>query len=450
MNFEGMKQALIAAAERAGIKEYEIYAQVSESISAETLKDEISSFSSGVGGGICFRCIVDGKMGYASGEQTDDAAMEELVAHAVSNARCIDSTDKVSIFKGSEHYEEIDNGELTLTDAKTVRENALRLQKAVYAQSDKVTDGTQTAVFSEKTSMYLYNSYGLDLSNTVGVSGAYANAVVRDGEEAQEHFELAVGKDYTDLAALPEKTVKEALQKFGADSVSSGSYDVLFSGKQFRAFLAAFASVFSAKQAQLGLSLLAGKEGERVAADIVTVTDDPMREGTSMKASFDGEGVATSRKFVIENGILKTLLYDLTAAGKAGVESTGNGQKASYAAPVGIAPYSFSIQAGKDTEEALFAAVGDGIYITECKGFHAGSNAVTGDFSIESAGFRIRDGKLAEPIKSFTVAGNFFDLMKKIDRLGDTVEWGLPGGFTVYGSPAVLVRGMGVAGAKQE
>ena len=152
------------------------------------------------------------------------------------------------------------------------------------------------------------------------------------------------------------------------------------------------------------------------------------------------------KDFVIENGVLKTLLYDLTTAKKAGVASTGNGQKGGYSSPVAIAPYNFSIAAGEDSTEALMAAVGNGIYITECKGFHAGANAVTGDFSIESAGFMIRDGKRAEPVKSFTVAGNFFELLKQIDRLGDTIRWGIPGGFTVFGSPDVLVRGVSVAG----
>ena len=87
MLFEQMKKALVAAAKKAGIEQYEIYHQVSESVSAETLKDEISSFASSVSGGICFRCIVNGKMGYASGELLTEDAMEDLVRAAISNAR---------------------------------------------------------------------------------------------------------------------------------------------------------------------------------------------------------------------------------------------------------------------------------------------------------------------------------------------------------------------------
>jgi PmbA protein len=98
------------------------------------------------------------------------------------------------------------------------------------------------------------------------------------------------------------------------------------------------------------------------------------------------------------------------------------------------------------TREDMLAAVGDGIMITEVKGLHAGANAVTGDFSIESAGFRIRDGKRAEAIKTFTIAGNFFELLKTVDGVGNQVDYGFPGGFTVFAAPDLLLRGVSVAG----
>ena len=446
MIFESMKKALVAAAERAELKEYEIYYQMEESVSAETLHDEISAFASSVGGGICFRCIVDGKMGYASGELMTEEAMEELVSRAVSNARCIDNEDEVFIFGGSDAYEKLEARKVELADAATVRDTALKLQKATYAEDTRVGDGTQSVALSMTEEIRLYNSNGLELSNRVGMSGAYVMPVVRDGNEAQENFEFGEGMQYEQLQALPPKAVKGAVSKLGATLVESGKYDVVFDGAQFRSFLSTFSPIFSAKNAQLGLSLLAGKEGETVAAPCVTLVDDPMRSGSCMQTPFDGEGVATARRNVIEKGVLNTLLYDLTTAKKAGVASTGNGQKGSYASPVAIAPYNLSLAVGEDDTDALMAAVSNGVYITECKGFHAGANAVTGDFSIESAGFMIRDGKKAEPIKSFTVAGNFFDLLKQINRLGNEIRWGVPHGFTVFGSPDVLVRGVSVAG----
>ena len=224
MLFEKMKKALVNAAERAGLKEYEIYYQREESLNAETLKDEISSFSSSVGGGICFRCIVDGKMGYASGELMTEEAMEELVACAISNARCIDNDDEVFIFAGSPAYATPTAPEARLFDAGKLRETVLELQRRLYAESDKVGDGTQSVVLSAVEERRLCNSNGLELSNRVGLCGAYAAPVVRDGDEAQESFEFCEGTSIEDFAELPAKAVRGALDKMGAGTVPSGKY----------------------------------------------------------------------------------------------------------------------------------------------------------------------------------------------------------------------------------
>jgi PmbA protein len=208
-----------------------------------------------------------------------------------------------------------------------------------------------------------------------------------------------------------------------------------------KAILSTFLSAFYAENAQKGLSLLKGKTGEVIASDCITITDTPFFASNPMKIAFDGEGVPTREKNVVENGVLKTMLYDLTTAIKTGKTTTGNGRRGGN-----IAPYNFGICAGNETQEELFAKVGDGIYVTGVKGLHAGANAITGDLSVESEGFLIKDGKKAGPIKSFVISGNFFEMLKSIDSLGNEVKWGIPSGFTVFGSPDVLLRKMTVAG----
>ena len=446
MDFSKIRDIIVSAANDAGIEKYEIYCTTEENIEAETLKHEISSISSGMTGGVGFRCIVDGHMGYASTNSLDADELASLVTRAADNARVIENDDEVFIFEGSESYAKTTAGEPTVTDAATLKECALKLQEKLYGYSEAVIDGTQSAAISFVSEIYLYNSYGLELTNKVGMSGSYASAVISVDGEKQSGFEFAFGTDGEGVDALPAKAVDGAIEKIGAGFVESGKYDIVLSGKQMRTILSAYSSVFSAKNAQMGLSLLAGKEGEKIASDIVTITDDPMREGCPVQTAFDGEGVAAYKKNVVENGVLNTLLYDLKTAKKAGKTTTANGQRGSYASQVHIAPYNFSISAGENTFDELFAAVGNGIYITELKGLHAGADPVTGDFSIESAGFKIEDGKKAGAVKTFTIAGNFFTLLKSITMVADKVEWGIPGGFTVFGSPAVLVEGISVAG----
>ena len=447
MKFDQVKASLVAAAVAAGLSEYEIYYMNDVSISAETLKDEISSFGSGVGGGVCFRCIYNGKMGYASSELLEEEEMKALVSRAISNAENMDSDgDAPIIFAGSASYASHSASVSELPGASVLKEIALDVQKRTYAANTAVTDGTQSGVMASKSEIELINSHGLELRNTVGMSGVFVQAVVCVDGESEDEFDFSEGLSEKSYEGISERTVKRALSKLGAGSVDSGKYDIVFSGKQMRALLGAFSEVFSGKQALNGLSLLEGKVGERVASDCVTLVDDPMRSESPMQTHFDGEGVATYRKNVIEKGVLKTLLYDLSTAAKKGCESTGNGQRASYTSPVDIAPYNFYIEGGEKSFEELIFGVERGIYVTELKGLHAGANAVTGDFSIESAGFMIENGKLCGAVKSFTVAGNFFDLMKNIEDISSDVDFGIPSSFTVFGAPDALIRQMSVAG----
>lgn len=447
MDFERIKEAVKAAAAKFGVEEYEIYYMSDSNLSVETLKHEISTFSSGVSGGLCFRCLVDGKMGYASTELLEPEEMEALVETAKENALNTEKEEICGIFCGSESYATPNNKPYTPESAESLKKLALDIQEKNYESSDKICDGTQSCAMTFGFTVCMANSHGLDLKNSVGTNIVYSVAVVRDGEESSDDFAMEkYNAESFDAEAIANKATNGALEKLGAGHVESGKYNIVISGKQMRSLLSAFSPAFSAKNARLGLSLLAGKEGEKVASDIVTLTDDPMREGNDIVTPFDAEGVATYRKNVIENGVLKTLLHNLESATLSGVKSTGNASKGGYAAPVAISPYSFCIEAGEHSFDELLGICENGIYITELKGLHAGTNSVTGDFSLESAGFMIENGKKTKAVKSFTVAGNFFTLLKDIAGLSDTVETGTPTGFTSFGSPAVLIRNMSVAG----
>ena len=441
MTFTEIKNIIAASCEKLGVEEYEVTMSIGEDISTETLKDEISAFSSGQSAKVYFRCLEGGRMGYASTSYFDEDEIADLVVRAKDNAKAIENDDVVVIYKGSESYEKTTAPEPVVIEAGELKAKALELQKATYAADSAVVDGTQSVAMSFRNEIYLYNSHGLELSNKVGMSGCYIEAVVNSNGESRNNFEFAENIYSKDAEELPKKAVQGALDMIGAAEIPTGKYNVVIDGTQMRSLLSAFASAFSAKNALLGMSKLAGKEGEKIAADIVTITDDPMREGCPVQTPFDDEGVATHKKTVVENGVLNTLLYDLTTAIKTGKETTGNGRRGGN-----IAPYNFGIAAGADTQDELFAKAGDGIYVTGMKGLHAGANPITGDFSVESVGFLIKDGKKAGPIKSFTVAGNFFTLLKEIDSLGNELKWGIPGGYTVFGSPDVLIKDMSVAG----
>ncbi|MGI6167203.1 MAG: TldD/PmbA family protein [Eubacteriales bacterium] len=446
IDFEELKAELIKAAAAAGIEQYEIYYQLIRDASAETLGEELSGFSFGVSGGICFRCIMGGRMGYAATELMNSGEMRELVIRALENSKQIENDDEVFIYPGSPKYGQKTREADVFPDAALLKNNALALQRNTYAKSNYVADGTQSQVFAFETETRICNSMGLNLKNTAGATSGYTRAVVKVDGESADDYDFTLGCELDRLLPLSERAVAGALAKIGAGEIDSGKYDVIIDGRQMQSLLAAFSSVFSGKSARLGLSLLAGKEGCEVASPCITITDDPFDPNCPMQTTFDAEGVAVYTKNVIEKGVLKTLLYDLTNAKKAGVESTGNASKGNYASTVGISPFCFSIRPGEYSLEQLFEMVSDGLYVTEIKGLHAGANHATGDFSVECAGFLVEGGRRGRPIKSFTIAGNFYGLLRSITHVGNKVEYGIPTGFTVFASPAVLVRNISAAG----
>ncbi len=449
MNFDMLKAALESALRETGVSEYEIYYMSDGTTSVSTLNKEVNAFSSSTTGGLCLRVLVDGKMGYASTELMTEAEMATLPERAKSNALATEKPDTVGIFAGSESYEPLRVEKAELLSAAELKSLSIQTGEALFAKDERVKEGTTSEAISVESSIRLVNSHGLDLALTCNVNALVAEAVVSENGENQADYSfknLKRGKEGEIIAEMVDEAVGEALSKIGADLVPTGKYNVVISGNQMRSLLSVFSSAFSAKAALDGMSLLKGKEGETIAAPIVTITDDPQREGSTVGTYFDAEGVATHRKAVVEAGVLTTLLHNRETALAMGKTTTANASKGGYSSPIGVRPYSFAIEAGDKSRDELFSLAGDGIFITEVKGLHAGANPVSGDFSLESAGFMIRDGKKCEAVKSFTVAGNFFELLKSITALGDKIEFGISTGLTGFGSPDVFVQNMSVAG----
>lgn len=448
MNFEDFKALVIKTAQQCGLKEYELYYSHVEENSYTAYKGEIDQLSNTCGDGANFRCLVDGKMGYAATELFCAEEAERIVKDAQKCALVLESEDPDFLYDGKDEYVSVEEVDQTLQPAKLPIQAALELEKFCYAADSRVTsvsDCTFAEAVSEKR---IVNSHGLDLCGKSHMHIAYAQATAEENGDVQAGFGISFGNKAADIDTdfIVKESVGDAVDMLGATSIPSGKYKVVISNTQAAALLSTFLDVFSADQAQKGLSLLAGKENTPIASELVTLCDDPMCEKVCCKAAFDADGVATYRKNVIEKGVFKTLLYNLKTAHKAGVKSTGNAYRGSYKAKVSTAPFAFYIEPGTKTPEEMFADIGDGLYVTELNGMHAGANAVTGDFSLAAKGFLIKDGKRDHAVKEITLAGNFFSLLKSVEEVGKDLRFSMPAGTTQIGAPSLSVGEMTVAG----
>ncbi|MCI6036761.1 MAG: TldD/PmbA family protein [Clostridiales bacterium] len=408
---------LLAQAKAAGIEAAEAYLSEKENFSAMRNNGALEDYQSNHTRGLGFRGLVNGRMGYASTEALDEESIGQLIRGVIESATLCESDDEQPLYQGGGQVPELELYQPELDkvapEAKLAKIEAM--ENACKAADSRYLNG-YNMVETTKHTVRIANSFGMDQTYTENFCDLYCGANVKEGDNVSTGGFVQISRDFDalDPDRLARDSVDQAVKGLNAEPVASGKYHVVFWNEALVSLLGVFSTVFSAETEQMGLSLLSGKLGETIAAPCVTLVDDPLRPDCLGSRPFDDEGVPSHQHMLVENGVFRTFLHNLKTARKAGVESTGNGSKADYSSPVRVAPSNLYFEPGALSFEELLSQVGDGIVITEVSGLHAGANPVSGDFSLLSKGYTLKDGKRDQPLERITVAGNFYELLKNI------------------------------------
>ncbi len=433
------REELFRLALENGCAAAETYFEGGEEFSVSVLKGELESYKVAKEGGMNLRVEYNGKNGYAYTQSFDDP--EALVLRAIDNAKVIESAD-VHPMLGKQTYETVEPRTTPLDGLSAAEkiEKALEIENKVLAADPRIERTAGCEVQNDYTKIELHNTLGLCAEREQRSAALVASAIGQEGEIVKDGFAVRFNDKADDVDGLVKEAVDETIFALGAAPVETGTYRVLFKHGAFGTFLSPFLGIFSAEEAQKGRSLLAGKEGETIAAACFTLLDDPFHPHAPR--AFDGEGFPTKKKAVIENGVFKTLLHNSKTALKAGVESTGNATRRG-ASPVGVGPTVLTVQKGEGTYAEMLEKLGSGLMVEGFGGLHVGMNPISGDFSIMANGALVENGKIVRAVDRITIAGNLYTLLKDIEAVGADSE------FTLYApieTPSILVGGLQVAG----
>ncbi|UWD49881.1 TldD/PmbA family protein [Clostridioides difficile] len=446
MELINFKDLLFKKALNEGFEECEVYYSTGENLSINIYEGEVEKYNLDKSFGLSFRGKIDGKIGYSYTEILDDKAVDMLIKNVKDGVTAIENEDVQFIYEGDKFYNEVNtySEELENLEADKLIELALQMEEETKAYSDKVVNLSSCTISYSVASNGIYNTKGLNLSNKTNLLIGFVVPVIQDNGQKYDGvgYNIANAIEEINPKEIAKLGVENALSKIGGKSIPSGKYKTILFNKAMVSLLSTFSGIFNADSAQKGLSLLKDREGEMIASPIVTIVDDPLLENGLASTPFDDEGVATFKKEVISNGKLMTLLHNLKTANKAKVKTTGNGIKSSYSSPIGIYPTNFYIEKGNISLDDIMKEVGEGLMVTSFAGLHSGANSVTGDFSLAAKGFYIKDGKKSFPVEQITVAGNYFDLLKDIEVIGEDLEFPM----SSIGSPSIVIKELSVAG----
>lgn len=446
MELELFVDSLFKKASEAGFSEYEVYYVDRESLGISVYKEEVEKYNLNNSAGLSFRGKLGDRIGYSYTEILDEDAIDMLAKKAKENVSAIENNDIQFIYEGDKEYKKISTYYEALENLAPDKliNIAINMEKEAKKYCDKVESFSGCAISYSSGKYGIINSKGLNLKNKSNLLTAYVVPIVKDGENMYDGCGYVVAKslDEIDPAKIAKMGVDEALSKIGATSIPAGNYKVIINNEAMVSLLSTFAGIFSGDAVQKGLSLLKGKEGEIIASDIVNLVDDPHLKDGLASVAFDDEGVATVKTYLIQDGKLNTLLHNLKTANKAGVKSTGNGFKASYASPISVSPTNFYIEPGVNSLEEMTKKIDKGLIITDLAGLHSGANSITGDFSLAAKGFYIENGVKTHPVEQITVAGNFFTLLTDIEEVGNDLKFPM----SSVGSPSIMIKELSIAG----
>jgi len=436
------RKALMDIALKNGCTAAETVYVGSEKFSVRVLNNKPESCSVSNVYGMGLRVSIEGHDGYAYTEAFEDP--EALVLRASDNARFSESGDERPMQGVCEYVSVPDRQDSVLNLSETEKTDmALRLEELTISQDPRICRVQTCGLTTVRSTMEIHNTQGLSAARNHALSYAVVGAVAEQDGEVHDGYAYRAGDETVNLEACAQEAAQEALAQFGAAPVTPGKMRVLFRNDAAADLLEGFSPIFSAEDAQKGLSLLAGHEGETIAAACVSLVDDPLL--VRNPRAFDDEGTPSVRTEIIQNGVFQSLLYNLKTAKKAGIASTSNAGRPSAAAPAGVEPSNMYLLPGSGTLEEMTHMLGNGLLITQISGLHAGLHTVSGDFSLLAKGYLVEDGKTVRPVDKITVAGNFFQMLKDISHVGADLKFGIPA-CPMIGSPSILVTELMVSG----
>ena len=197
-------------------------------------------------------------------------------------------------------------------------------------------------------------------------------------------------------------------------------------------------ATFSGVEQQVKTNTLLESLGAQLFDSKISIIDDPHRMRGLGSRAFDGEGLPTTRRYIIEKGALTGWLMESASARQLGLEPTGHASRGISGAP-SVSPSNVHLEGGSVSVTELIADIKHGVYIHELAG--QGVNPVTGDYSRGAAGFLIINGEIAGPVSEFTIAGNLKDMFAAMTAANDLE-------FTrSMNVPTLRIDGMMIAGA---
>lgn len=424
MDYQSLTDQLVKTCLAKGADAAEVYLQAGRNLGIEVRNGALETVEEAASQGVGVRVFVKGRMAFCSSNDLRAAALESAAARAVEFARSMTSDDSnvLPTEAGVSAVEGLYDPGIAAVPMDRKIEMALAVEKLAM-KDPRVTKSAGAGYGERETEIFLANSNGLSKSYRVSSCSLGVSVVCEKGEQRTSGGEYGSRRFFADLPspdAIAARAAASATELLDPRPVKTQRAAVIVDPDVAGSFLGGILQAVNGERVLQGASFLGGRLNQAIASALVTLVDDGLRPKGPGSAPFDGEGVPTSRRVIVEKGVLRSFMYNTAVAKRAGVKSTGNASRGGFASLPDIGAHNFFMEAGATPPAEIVKATPRGLWLKGVTGY--GINPVNGNFSGGAEGLWIENGAVAFPVKGITIAGTAAEIFDGIDLVGSALD----------------------------
>lgn len=423
-SLETLTHALLDAARAAGADAADAVAVDGTSVSIDVREGKLEQAERSEGIDIGLRVMIGQRQANVSASDTSSRTVEEMAARAVAMAREAPEDPYIGLADPAEVISAWDMDALEMADPAPEPDPAQLQEDARRAEAAALAHEGITQVQSASAG---YGARRVHMAATNGFSGGYARtdsalscvAIAGTGTGMERDYDGDMRIFQADLRSpedIGNTAAARTLQRVGARKPKTGTYPVLFDERIAASLIGHLLVAANGGQVARGASWLRDALGEAVLPAHLSIIEDPHRPRASASRPFDGEGLPTRKRAIVEDGVLTGWTLDLATGRKLGMPSTGNAGRGT-SAPPSPSTWNVALTQGDQSKQDLIREMGTGLMVTSMIGSTINPN--TGDYSRGAAGMWVENGEIAYPVNECTVAGNLRDMLARIVPAND-------------------------------
>ncbi len=441
-----LTDALLAAARAAGADAADALALTDIAISADVREGKLEQAERAEGTDLGLRVFVGQRQANVSSSDASPATLQAMAERAVAMAREAPEDPYAGLADPSQLATDWDMDALELSDPAGEPDPAALQADATEAEAAALANDRVSQV---QASSATYSKRYAHFAATNGFSGGYARTGRSVSCVAIAGTGLGMERDYdgdsrvfqSDLrpaAEIGTEAARRAVERVGARKPPTGTYPVLFDERIAASLIGHLLVAANGSSIARGASWLLGKDGTPVLPDHLDLLEDPHRPRAAGSRAFDGEGLPTRQRKIVDQGVLTGWTLDLATGRKLGLPSTGNAGRG-VSSPPSPSTWNVALTQGAVSKADLIRDMGTGLLVTSMIGSTINPN--TGDYSRGASGMWIENGEIAYPVNECTIAGSLPEMLRRIVPANDARPW------LSRVVPSLLVDGMTLAGS---